>query len=61
MYAGNVLLQLKLNRRMQIDKVLRPQKRHHRGSKVRATGKKRVEGTEELIPRIAIAALYVRA
>jgi hypothetical protein len=46
---------------MQINQILIPQEWHRLVGKVRATGKKRVEGTEELIPRIAIAALYVRA
>ena len=55
----DVRLQLELKHRMQIDQVLWPQERHYRGSKLRATGKKRIKSAERLIRRIAVAAVYV--
>jgi hypothetical protein len=45
---------------MQIDQVLGPQERHHRGGKVCATRKKGIKGAEGLIRRIAVAAVHVR-
>jgi hypothetical protein len=44
---------------MQIDQILRSQERYSLGGKVRAPGKKGVEGSERLIRRIAVAAVYV--